>query len=424
MTRATQILAAAAMALGVAGAGSARAVELRMTCYSDGNECQVTDELLKAYTAKNPGIAVKVDTVPYKAILEGLPVQLAAGQGPDMARVTDLGGLHKYYLDLAPYVDGTYWEQHFKDTLPWYRQGADDHGIYGLMTQLTVTGGYANKTLFEQAGVPLPGPDATWDDWAAAATKVAKATQTPFPMAMDRSGQRFAGPAISYGAKYFGPDGRPQVVDAGFKAFASRFVSWNKDGTMDRDVWAAQGGSTYQDALEQFINAKLVLYYSGSWQVARLEKSVGDGFDWVAVGNPCGPAACSGMPGGAGFVGFKSTKHPAEVGKVMAYLASPDVHKRLIVETRNVPADKVLATANLKYPGVSPQGQAALEVFTKSVAKISPVAYQYQGYRNNRAMFNATVARLTQAIVGELTLDEAFGRIDRDVAEAVTAAKE
>ena len=39
-------------------------------------------------------------------------------------------------------------------------------------------------------------------------------------------------------------------------------------------------------------------------------------------------------------------------------------------------------------------------------------------------MFNATVARLTQAIVGELTLDEAFGRIDRDVAEAVTAAKE
>ena len=28
-----------------------------------------------------------------------------AGTGPDIARVTDLGGLHKYYLDLAPYVD-------------------------------------------------------------------------------------------------------------------------------------------------------------------------------------------------------------------------------------------------------------------------------------------------------------------------------
>ena len=420
MIRTRLILAAAMLTLGI---GRASAVELRMTCYNDGNECQVTDELLKAYTAKNPEIAVKVDVVPYKAILESLPVQLAAGQAPDMARVTDLGGLHRYYLDVAPYVDRAYWEQHFGDTLPWYRQGPDDHGIYGLMSQLTVTGGYANKTLFDQAGVPLPGPQATWDDWAAAATKVAKATETPFPMAMDRSGQRFGGPAISYGAKYFTADGKPQVVDAGFKAFATKFVGWNKDGTMDKDVWAGQGGATYQDALQQFINARLVFYYSGSWQVARLTKAVGDGFDWAAVGNPCGPTACSGMPGGAGFVGFKSTKHPAEVGKVMAYLASAEVYERLIAQTRNVPADEILAKKNLQYPGVSPQGQAALEVFTKSISKISPVAYQYQGYRYNRAMYNATVARLTQAIVGELTLAETFDRIDKDVAEAVTAAK-
>jgi hypothetical protein len=43
--------------------------------------------------------------VPYQAILENLPVQLAAGTGPDIAKVTDLGGLNEYYLDLTPYVD-------------------------------------------------------------------------------------------------------------------------------------------------------------------------------------------------------------------------------------------------------------------------------------------------------------------------------
>ena len=38
---------------------------------------------------------------------------------------------------------------------------------------------------------------------SATSAAVAKATQTPFAMAWDRSGHRFAGPAISYGAKLF-----------------------------------------------------------------------------------------------------------------------------------------------------------------------------------------------------------------------------
>ena len=45
-----------------------------------------------------------IDKVPYKAVVETLPVQLAAGEGPDIARVTDLGGLNKYYLDLTPHL--------------------------------------------------------------------------------------------------------------------------------------------------------------------------------------------------------------------------------------------------------------------------------------------------------------------------------
>jgi len=46
----------------------------------------------------------------------------------------------------------------------------------------------------------------------------------------------------------------------------------------------------------------------------------------------------------------------------------------------------------------------------------SPVAFQLQGYKNNRAIMNATVTRITQAIVGESSLDEALTRIDADVA--------
>ena len=97
-------------ALGLAATCAAQAGEIRVMCYQDGVECDVTTEQAKRFEAANPGTKVIVDIVPYKTINEQLPVQLAAGQGPDIARVTDLGGLSKYYLDISGLVkDAKYW---------------------------------------------------------------------------------------------------------------------------------------------------------------------------------------------------------------------------------------------------------------------------------------------------------------------------
>jgi alpha-1,4-digalacturonate transport system substrate-binding protein len=75
-----------------------------MSWYSDGNEGEVVADLLKRFEAQNKDIKVVLDQVPYKAITENLPVQLASGQGPDIARVVDLGGIARYALDLRPYL--------------------------------------------------------------------------------------------------------------------------------------------------------------------------------------------------------------------------------------------------------------------------------------------------------------------------------
>ena len=87
-------IAVAAIAASVGAASWAG--EIRVQCYSDGNECEVTADLAKRFEAQNSDVKVAIDKVPYKAVLEQLPVQLAAGEGPDIARVTDLGGLSKY----------------------------------------------------------------------------------------------------------------------------------------------------------------------------------------------------------------------------------------------------------------------------------------------------------------------------------------
>lgn len=404
-----------ALALGMMTAAASAQTELRMTWYNDGIEGEVMQDLLDRFEAEHPDITVSLDVVPYSAILESLPVQLAAGDGPDIARITDLGGLSEHYLDLTPYIsDPAYWEENFGPFLNWLRPAGDD-AISGFMTQMTVTGPYVNRTLFEQAGVDLPGDGATWDDWAAASSQVAEALDIPIPMAWDRSGHRVAGPAISMGAHMFDAEGNPALVDDGLKEMTQRLYDWHQDGTMAQELWGSVSGSTYLGANEDFANAQVVLYMSGSWQIPQFAETIGDAFDWWAVPAPCGPAGCTGMPGGAALVAMAGTEHPEEVGILMDYLSSEDVLAEFYGRTLFIPGHLGLAQGGIDFDTDDPRASHALGVFAGAVPTISPIAFELQGYPNNRVMFNALISRLGEAIVGELTLDEAYDRMTQDV---------
>ena len=402
---------------------SAQAGEIRVMCYQDGIECEVTAELAKRFEAQNPGTKVVVDTVPYKTILEQLPVQLAAGQGPDIARVTDLGGLSKYYLDISKDLKNRKTlDEPFAATAAWLAPTPGDKGIYGFMSQLTMTGPFVNKTLFEQAKVAMPGPKATWDEWAEATRKVARATQTKAAMAWDRSGLRFAGPAISFGAKLFDAKGDP-VIDAGYQNSVNKFVAWHKDGTMMREVWAGSGGSTYASSIDEFINGNVVMVLAGSWQIGNLQKKVGQNFDWVAVPNPCGPAACSGIPGGAAWVALKTSKSPKETAAFLEFMASEPAYAEFTARTNNIPAHAGLAKKGVNYTQADAASKAALGVFGSGVAQLAPVAYRFQGYKFNRAIMLPTVTRVTQAIVGEMSPEDAVQKINADMQDAIKQAQ-
>ena len=414
-------LGLAALLLTVAAA-PAYAGDIRIACYSDGNECPATKTLAERFMQQNPSIHISIDEMPYKAILESLPVQLAAGNGPDIARVTIYGPVLKYLGDMrADLKDPAAYEANFGPQLDWMRNGKSDHGIYGLPTQTTVSGPIVNKTLFDQAGVAMPAKGATWDEWVAALSKVARATRTPNAFAIDRSGHRFAGALISQGAKFFDADGKPDVVDAGFKTMAAKYIGWAKDGTADKDVWVASGGG-YRDAFEEFKNAKIVMYFSGSWQVKRLETQIGDAFDWQIAPEPCGPAACTGMPGGAAFVTFKDSKNPKESAQFLEWLGSNPVYAEYMAMTANLPASAGVQKMGVKY-SLTAAGNAAMAAFTADITTLSPVAYQLQGFPYSSSLLNPIADRLSQVMAGQLTLDQAYARITSDVKDAMATIK-
>ncbi len=411
----------ALLALGLLASAFAQ-VELRMTWYDDGNEGAVMRDLLDRFEADHPDIKIIIDTVPYAAgIQQSLPLQLASGDGPDFARVTDLGGLSQYYLDLSPFLaDTAYWEDNFGPFLDWMRP-AGSAAIPGFMTQLTVTGPFVNKTLFDQAEIDLPSGDTTWPEWAEITREVAAATGTPYAMVMDRTGHRLAGPAISQGAKFFDADGNPAIDDEGMREMLQMMIDWHADGTMDPNVWIGSQGS-YTAGNEVFVNAQVVLYMSGSWQVGQFDNVIGDAFDWVVIPNPCGPAACTGMPGGAALVAIADTDHPDEVARVMEYLVQPDVMAEFYGRTLFIPGHLGLAATGVEFDTDSASAANALTMFASQVPLLSPIAYDLQAYRFNSTVFNTIRDRLTQVFVGELNLDDALARMQADIDESIREA--
>lgn len=401
------------------------AVELRMVWYNDGNEGEVVRDLLDRFEADNPDIKVVIETVGYSdGILQQLPLQVQAGEAPDLARLTQFAQLRDYYLDLTPYLsDAETFASYFPaPLLAAFRPDDDETGIYGIPTQLTVTGPYINRTLFEQAGVEVPSDTSdavTWREWVDAAQAVAEATGTDYAVAIDRSGHRIAGPMISSGATIIDSEGTVTIDSEGFRAFAEELKRWHDEGLTPTDVWLGSGGN-YAPATNYFLNGQVVLYMAGSWQIGNFDSNIGDAFDWEAVPNPSGPGGSTGMPGGATLMAFASTEHPAEVARVMEYLASPEVYAEFTARTLFIPGH--LALPEFEYVTESESAAAALNVFVAEVPKLADQAWALQLYAHFTPLANSMRDRLTQYMIGELSLDDAIARIQQDIDEAIAAA--
>jgi alpha-1,4-digalacturonate transport system substrate-binding protein len=376
----------------------ALAVDLDLMMSNVDAKSSVFKEMADRYMAENPDVNITLNLVGYNVIREQLPIQLEAGTGPDMAFVTQLGGLKPYYVDLTPYVDADHWEATYGAVLPWYRAGAPD-GIYGYHSEMTVTGPYVNLTMFEDAEVEIPAPGATWEDWADATQAVMDATGSYAGMVMDRSGHRFAGPAMSYGAKYFDDDGS-FVLDDGFRKFAGLMMDWHESGLMPADIWPAVSGSKYANGNEMFFNQDVAFYMSGSWNTANVQQNVGDKFDYAFSSGDADREAAS-----AAFIDW---------------MAADDQAREWASRTYAIPANATLQAEGLDYIGAGASaavadGLIAFTAMAAAAAEQTPQAYRMQGTANNSLFFRSTTTYLGAALNGELTLDEALDKIEEEI---------
>ncbi|MFC1878701.1 ABC transporter substrate-binding protein [Chloroflexota bacterium] len=392
------------------------AVELRFSYYADGVEADVMQPILDEFMAKNPDISVILDVVPYATIDEQLPVQVETGEGPDMARITNFGAYRGKLLDLRSYLsDSTYYISNFPAPV------LDALGYGGYPDAYTVTGPYVNKTLFDQAGVDMPGEGATWADWTEATKAVAEATGTQYAISIDRTGHRFAGPAMSMGATLIDAEGNFTVDTPGFRAFAETLNGWHVDGITPSEVWLV--GDSLNNCIDWFKSADLVMCMSGSWQINGLANDVGDAFDWVVVPNPTGDGGSTGVAGGSAVVAFADTEHPESVASLMEFLVQDENYGAFSAGTLALPAHSGVAAAGVEFDTDNASVLGALAGFTAEVPKLQDQAVGLNVHPFAFAYYRNSANRIAQYLTSELNLDGVMTRLQQDIDDAIAEAQ-
>jgi alpha-1,4-digalacturonate transport system substrate-binding protein len=88
-----------------------------------------------------------------------------------------------------------------------------------------------------------------------------------------------------------------------------------------------------------------------------------------------------------------------------------------------LPANKAVLAKGLDFKTDNPQVKAALNSFVAASGTTSPTALKLPGWRWSDAYYSALVGRVSQAIAGELSLEDTYKRIDEDIAAKVKQAK-
>lgn len=406
------------------GNGEGEPVELSILWFADAEE--ETGELrrlLEEFEAANPAITVNIEPTTNREINTRIEQLTRAGTPPDLARTTEPGRFKEYLLDLRPYLSQPdVWEQNFQpEFLASLRDNPEDGGLHGYPTDLTVSAPFINRTLWEEAGVPIPSDNSdeiTWEEWTKAATQVQAALSTSnrrvYALAIDQSGHRFWGPSLSLCASYIDLDnptsGEITIDTPGFRTAATLLRDWHDNNLVPHEIWTGDS-DTLVPATEFFIDSQVAFYFSGNWQLSRFQNDIGEQFEWEVVPNPVGPCGQTGMIGGSTMVAFEGTESPEAVGKLMDFLTEYDNLARFYRENKFLPGHVIMNQTGLDYPDLVEE----LQQFQQEIERVDPESIILQYRPDSSTIHNAIRAGLVQMLQNDLSLDETIALIEAEI---------
>ncbi|MDT0391170.1 ABC transporter substrate-binding protein [Streptomyces dubilierae] len=358
---------------------------------------------------KEAGVSVKLVNIPY----DGYPAKLhnaaQANSLPDVAAVPALDPIWANKLiDLSSIADNKSYNIN-KNFI-----AKDSSGkVLSIPSDITASGLYINKSLFEKAGVDYPtSPEKTWTwtDFIKAADKVRDKTGAKYSLTFDQSPSRLRAMVYELGGKYVHADSSGTFsVDAATRKAVKRFVGLNDDKTMPKSVWTSGA-----DPSAMFQSGDVVAYWSGVWQVPAFAESIKK-FEWASVPTPAEPVQASDVNSGGMMVGFNNNEAAAGAAKkFMSWLYEPDHYRALCEASGFLPVETGL---NPKYPFTSEAAQAAFKLYNESIPLYEPISGYFNTAQTNWVLKgkslteDPTKTELGKAINGQQSVDKALDNI-------------
>lgn len=289
-----------------------------LTMWAMGAEGENLPELLKDFTAANPGIKVSVTAIPWDSAHDKFANSITANTAPDIAMVgstwmgefAELGALDPApgSIDKSVFFPGAQATTEVAGTsygVPWY-----------VETRLV----YYRKDLAAKAGLTETPKD--WDSFKDFVTKMKSVSGVKFPISLQPgstgSWQTVMPFGWSNGAELATADAwtfdTPQLGEA-----LSYYQSFFTAGLADK---APAQGSTEAD----FASGRVPMFISGPWMMSAVEKTGGSGFaDKYDVFTIPARQLSASFIGGSNLVVFKNTKARDAAWKLAEWLTHPDV---------------------------------------------------------------------------------------------------
>ena len=404
------------MALGLVACGGSKSASSESTASGSGEQGASSDELSVAIWdtnqepglkeilddfTKETGIKTKISVVKWN---EYWTMQEAGAQGgslPDVfwmhSNESERYMSNDMLLDLTDKIkasDKIKVENYPEDI--WGLYTYKDH-YYAVPKDIDTIALWYNKKLFDEAGVPYPTSDWTWDDLTETARKLTKSDGSQYGLAvkMDNNQAGYynliydkGGYVISEDKKKSGWDD-PKTIEG-----MNILDTWIKEGLMPSAETMSENG---EEVL--FQSGKVAMVPQGSWMIAsyKANEYTAQNADIVELPKDAKTGKRVSLYNGLGWAAAKNGKHTEEAWKLIEYLGSEAAQKKQAELGVTMSAYKGTSDAWVKSANFNLQ--AYLNMMDDMV--IRPYS------RSTVSWENADNEIITKVYTGELTMEEA-----------------
>jgi len=374
-----------------------------------GREGEVVQELVRGFEREHPGIAVRVQQIPWTAAHEKMLTAFVGDASPDLAQLGNTWVPEFVALDALLPLDSALARSAAVDSASYFPgiwRTNEIAGItYGIPWYVDTRVVFYRKDLLRRAGyATFP---TTWADWLDAMRAIKRIVGPDrYPIYLPTNewtqpvvfGMQAGSPLLKDDARY------GAFSDSAFRRAFDFYLSIYREG-----LSPIKGLNDVANPYQEFERGFFAMWITGPWNLGEFARRLPDSMQgsWATapLPGPTGPASGLSTAGGSSIVIFRSSPHPREAWMLLEYLSRPAQQQRFYELTGDLPARIDAWSDSLR------SGDPNRRAFWEQLQRVEPTPKVPEWEQIATKVFEYA----EQSIRGGVAPDTVLARLDRDV---------